>query len=343
MGFASGVTPQPGPASDAFDRELQAAVVARAKKRARGAVIVAGDIGAGKTQAGLRLARSLQEAGLRVGGILAPRLFERGETTGYNALDVAKGEDAPFARSDPPGQMVGRFYVRPGGLAFADRAIRDAAEHAEVVLIDEVGRWELAGAGHAPALRTALSSGAVPVLFVRAELVEAVVERFGLHGAAVVRLRDTMREPARGWRAFWDIVDSVLYPLFITVVADDFPQVRPMTVADRDDHSLWFATQRTSRKMAQIAAHAEVTVLFVDTSRFNYASFHGHASMDPDRERARRVWRSEWRDDWPEGPEDPNYVLLRVDGVRGYYSHGPTGEAGEIDLRGEGKDIVRSP
>ena len=146
-------------------------------------VIVAGAVGAGKTEAGLHLAQRLRSAGVAVGGILAPRLVEHGETVGYNVLDVSTGEDAAFARADPPGQAVGRFFVRPAGLAFAERALRHGIERADVVFIDEVGRWELAGGGHAAALTDLLRSRALPVLFVRAELVQAVADQFALQAA----------------------------------------------------------------------------------------------------------------------------------------------------------------
>jgi general stress protein 26/nucleoside-triphosphatase THEP1 len=342
MPGASGTPQRIDPAREAFDRELLAAVAARLASAAGpgrgnplGPVIVSGGIGAGKTEAGLRLAQRLKQDGTAIGGILAPRLFERGETTGYNVLDLATGEDAVFARPDPPGHLVGRFYVRPGGLAFADRALRGGADRASVVFVDEVGRWELGGGGHASALRAVLESRGVPILFVRAELVENVVDHFGLRSAYIARLVESMRrETPQGHRSFWSIVDSTPYPLLVTLAADGFPQSRPMTVAARDEHTLWFPMSRRSRKVEQIRAHSKATVLFVDTDRYNYASFCGLASLDSDHERAHRLWRAEWQDDWPQGPDDPDYALLRIDGVRGVFLHGPTGEAGEIDLRG---------
>lgn len=328
---------RPRASRDAFDDELLAVITESLHSQGKtpAPVVVAGGIGAGKTQTGLRIAQRLRQAGVSVGGILAPRLFEKGETTGYNVLDLLTGEDAAFARSDPPGDAVGRFYIRPGGLAFADRALRQGMERASVVFIDEVGRWETSGGGHAAALRDVLQSSALPVLFVRAEMVDRVIESFGLRSPRVVRLAEVVRrDSAAGRRAFWDIVDSVPYPLLITLADDRFPQSRPMTLVARDDHTLWLPTSRASRKVAQITAHGEVTVIFVDTDRFNYASFHGVAALDPDRDTARRLWRDDWSDDWPGGSDDPDYALLRVDGVRGFYLHGTTGEAGEIDLRG---------
>jgi len=134
--------------------------------------------------------------------------------------------------------------------------------------------------------------------------------------------------------SFWEIVDSISYPLLVTHGEDGYPQSRPMLVAERDGSVLWFATSRASRKVAQVAFCPEVTVLFVDSVRFNYASFYGHAEVVSDGERGRRLWRDEWRDDWPEGPSDPDYALLRVVGARGYYLRGYTGQDGEIDLSG---------
>lgn len=323
---------------DAFDAALLDAVAAHvAARRPRRVVVVAGDIGAGKTQAGLRLVGRLREAGFMVGGILAPRLFDHGETTGYNVLDLSTGEDAAFARPDPPGHAVGRFYVRAHGLAFAERALRQAAMQDDVVLVDEVGRWELGGGGHAAALRAVLQGSAVPVLFVRSQLVDAIVERFGLREPHIARLTDdaVSRESAEAQRSFWAIADSVPYPLLVTLAPDGFPQSRPMTLVMHDETTLWFPISLGSRKVEQVRAHPEVTVLFVDNDKYNYASFHGLATVDSDRDRARQVWRDDWLDDWPGGVDDGDYALLRVDGIRGFYLRGTTGEAGEIDLRGE--------
>lgn len=323
---------------DAFDDALYAAVArrtTRAKERGgeAGAVIVAGEVGAGKTAAALRLFQRLRSAGIRAGGVLAPRLVDQGKTVGYNVLDLSRGEDVPFARSEPPGLAVGRFYVRPEGLLFSERALRHAAASADVVVLDEVGRWELAGGGHAAAVRDVLASRAVAVLLVRSELIGAVAETFGLHDPDVLSVPQRAHRVGEGASfAFWSIVDSTPFPLLVTLGEDGYPQSRPMHLIAREGRTVWFPTSRHSRKVAHIAAHPEATVLFVDTDRFNYASLHGLAALDPNRDLASRLWRDDWRDDWPEGPRDPDFALLRVDGVRGYVLRGTTGESGEIDL-----------
>ncbi len=298
-------------------------------------ILLVGGIASGKTATGLRLLSLLRQSGIRVGGFLAPRRLDGDETVGYSLIDLATDATYPFAGLEPGGVPVGRFFVSEEGLAVADRAVTAALGEARVVFVDEVGRLELSSGGHAPAVRRLLASEALPILLVRDELVDDVTEAFGIETPIVFHVRDALdasvASPA-GIRTFWEIVDSLPYPLLVTLGEDGFPWSRPMRLVDRDGNLLWFATSHASRKVAQIEARPEVTVLFVDSRRFNYAAIHGRAQVVVDPEREQTLWQDDWRDDWPDGPSDPDYVLLRVDGVRGHYLRGTTGETGTVDL-----------
>ena len=146
----------------------------------RGCIIVHGDIGAGKTRLAEQLVIDLRRRGIEVGGIISPRILKGTATVGYNARDIETGEESPLATVHPPGIRVGMFYLSEEALSFARAAIARTAATKQVVLLDEVGRLELAGQGHAPALRILLRSNAIPVLFVRSKFVEAVVEKFAI-------------------------------------------------------------------------------------------------------------------------------------------------------------------
>ena len=298
-------------------------------------ILLVGGIGSGKTATGLRLLSLLRQSGLHVGGFLAPRRMEGNETIGYSLIDLASDTTHPFAGLEPGGVAAGRFYLSEEGLQIAEHAAAAALDTTSVVIIDEVGRLELGGAGHARAVRRSLASNIVPILLVRDELLSEVIRAFDIEDPIVFDVRNafdaSVASPA-GERTFWEIVDSLPYPLLITHCKDGYPQSRPMHLVDRDGSTLWFATSRASRKVAQIEADPRVTVIFVDSTRFNYASIHGDAAVLSDPDREERLWRDEWRDDWPEGPADPDYVLLRIDGVRGAYLRGTTGETGTIGL-----------
>jgi len=298
-------------------------------------VLLVGGIASGKTATGLRLLSLLRQCDIRVGGFLAPRKLEGDETVGYALIDLATNTTHPFAGLEPGGIQAGRFYLSEEGLAVADRAVTAALGDTSVVFLDEVGRLELQGGGHAMAVRKVLAADVLPILLVRDELVDEVVSAFGIETPVIFHARRALDEsvasPA-GTRTFWEIVDSMPFPLLVTLCDDGFPQSRPMRLVERDGRALWFATSRASRKVLQIEAEPKVTVLFVDSDRFNYASIHGEAHIVSDADRERRLWKEEWSEDWPEGPSDPDYVLLRIDGVRGHYVRGTTGESGILDL-----------
>jgi len=306
------------------------------KQRKKQPILLVGGIGSGKTASGLRLLSLLRSYGIGVGGILAPRLLKGEETIGYSIIDLSTNATHPFAALEPSDVQIGRFYLSQAGLDLAGRTIVNALDDHPVVFIDEIGRLEVEGGGHAYALRQLLQSNAVPVLLVRDTLVEQAVRTFEIADPFIFRasdMRDAEELVPGGTQTFRQIVDSIPYPLLVTIgLQDGFPQSRPMHLIDHDGKTVWFATSRASQKIKEIQAEPRVTVLFVDSTSYNYAAFHGHADIVEDADRQRTLWRNDWEDDWPDGPSLPDYVLIRVEGIRGHFLRGTTGESGEIDL-----------
>lgn len=146
--------------------------------------ILSGDTGSGKTTRAAEVVEQLRARGLRVGGILAPGLLENGRRTGFDVLNLASGESATLARDSAGGSAShaqwSRFAFSPEGLALGNRALGPDAGGADVVLVDEVGPFELAGGGWAPALDGLVGEREGPVLVVvRASIVDAVKRRWG--------------------------------------------------------------------------------------------------------------------------------------------------------------------
>jgi len=161
-------------------------VLAHLKQAAAPAcVIISGEIGAGKTSFGKRLAESLSSCGTTLGGILAPRVMEDGETIGYNVLDLETATICKLASIDPPGIKVGKYYLSREALDFSLQAVASASTRSQVVFLDEVGRLELQGKGHASATRILLDSPAKAILMIRSTLVKAIVECFSISDHAV--------------------------------------------------------------------------------------------------------------------------------------------------------------
>ena len=143
-------------------------------------IVVSGGVGSGKTEVCRMVIRRLEGA-FDPGGIISPRVIESGSTTGYDVLNVETGEKRPFVRSTPPGVRVGRFFLRPGALEFANEAISGAIGRREPVFADEVGRMELKQKGLAPAIKELIGSDTQGIFLVRTQFLPRFRKVFGVY------------------------------------------------------------------------------------------------------------------------------------------------------------------
>ena len=151
------------------------------------AVVITGGIGAGKTAFAVAAAGCLAREGWTVGGVVSPRILRDGVTVGYRVRDISSGHEMPLCSLNPPGIAFRRFYFSPEGLRFAREAILRARARFQVVVVDEVGPWELQGKGFYPALEGICADGKPLILTVRPHLREAIPRKLGLsHFRALV-------------------------------------------------------------------------------------------------------------------------------------------------------------
>lgn len=163
------------------------------------AVIVTGETGSGKTTLAAAVVEALAARGVRVGGFVAPGSWRDGRRWAFDLIDVAGGRREPLCgREGPPGWAgEGGFRVNPAGVELGRAALQAARlAGAQVVVVDEVGPWELAGRGWAGEL-DALTAAPPPLLLlvVRRRCVDQVVRRWRLAALAVYDVAG--REPSR--------------------------------------------------------------------------------------------------------------------------------------------------
>ncbi len=171
--------------------ERRLAEVREEQSDARKIFIVAGIQGEGKTAWLIKLAGQLAERGMRVGGILALRIVEEGETTGYDVYDISSGTRTPFMRhtgSETTG--VQRFTINNAGYEAGNKALDPVANiDRDVVIVDEVGPLELRGRGWSESLESLLSeTGKVLLIAVRKSLTKAVMRKFSIDGARLINV-----------------------------------------------------------------------------------------------------------------------------------------------------------
>jgi nucleoside-triphosphatase THEP1 len=164
--------------------------------RTRTTTIVTGATGAGKTTVVGQVIERLRARGLRVAGILAPGHVTAGRRTGFDLVNLATGERVVLAREGqpPPGQHAqwSRFSFDAAGLELGRRALGPDAAGAHVVVVDEVGPFELSGGGWADALDALRRFDGATILVVRESLVEEVKARWG---SADTTVHDVTADP----------------------------------------------------------------------------------------------------------------------------------------------------
>jgi general stress protein 26 len=79
------------------------------------------------------------------------------------------------------------------------------------------------------------------------------------------------------------------------------------------DGDSWFFAFGDSRKIVEIEADEHVELAFIDTPNGTWINVEGAATIvRDDVERKRALWLDDLDRWFPEGPEDPNVVLIKV-------------------------------
>lgn len=139
--------------------------------------ILTGESGSGKTTLLNELAEILRNHKLVPGGFTAPGTWLNGKRSGFILHDILDNREYPLAESGKEGSaMYNHFGFFEQTLEIGNKLlIRQATNPGvELLIVDEVGPFELNGMGWAPSLEI-LSAAEIPQIWtVRAGLVETV-------------------------------------------------------------------------------------------------------------------------------------------------------------------------
>ncbi len=129
------------------------------------------------------MADSARRSGLKVGGVLAPAVHQKGDRIGADAVDLATDESVPIARRIGParrGRRARRTAILRPGLDLARAALERAVRQPfDLIVIDEFGPLELAGGGICQEAVEAWNSGRDVVLVARSKIADEAVDALG--------------------------------------------------------------------------------------------------------------------------------------------------------------------
>jgi general stress protein 26 len=113
------------------------------------------------------------------------------------------------------------------------------------------------------------------------------------------------------------------FPIAFMVTSGDVtPTARPIGVVGDHaafDGSLWFITDKRSRKVRAIESGATTSLLFQNDKEGAYLHLTGRASVIDDRGKLEELYTTLQRTWFPLGLDDPNITLVRFDAEQGDY------------------------
>jgi len=172
--------------------------VALTMKKKSNVIIITGEIGSGKTTLISGISSRLKDSGIKTGGIIASAVYENGIKVGYTILDIATNQKMQLSHIyDTEGlARVGRYFFIPEALDFGRDALSVGRNReTEIVLIDEIGAWELQGQGWASSLNELIINCEMPLIIaVRRGFLELVIENWMFQDPLVIEAKDATVE-----------------------------------------------------------------------------------------------------------------------------------------------------
>ena len=126
-----------------------------------------------------------------------------------------------------------------------------------------------------------------------------------------------------------ELTKDIPITMFTTIDAEGHFVSRPMAQQlTEDDGDLWFFAERDSRVIEQITAHPHVSLTL--SSSDTWISIDGDAELVDDSAKAKELWNT-FVEAWlPQGPDDPNVVLIKVDAHTAEYWDSPGGRVASL-------------
>lgn len=109
------------------------------------------------------------------------------------------------------------------------------------------------------------------------------------------------------------MIKGIRVAMLTTLDPDGSLRSRPMAPQDADfDGELWFITKQSSGKVSSIQSDEHVNVSYADVDGHRFVSVAGRAEVIDDRTKIHDLWTPLMKAWFPDGPDDPQIVLIKV-------------------------------
>jgi len=125
---------------------------------------------------------------------------------------------------------------------------------------------------------------------------------------------DNRDDQDRQWSQLLEKIRDLKFAMLTTEDDQGRLHSRPMAVLEAEEAGvLWFFTARSTRKARDLVGHARVNLAFIGGGQDTFLSVAGDARLVDDPGKARDLWSPMMKAWFPQGVDDPDLILLRVD------------------------------
>lgn len=111
-----------------------------------------------------------------------------------------------------------------------------------------------------------------------------------------------------------ELTKGIRFAMLTTVSPDHSLHSRPMAPQELElDGTLWFFTGKSTHKTHEIRYDQHVNVAYASPDSNTYVSLSGRAQIVEDKEKAKELWNPAYRAWFPDGLDDPDLCLLKVE------------------------------
>jgi general stress protein 26 len=125
--------------------------------------------------------------------------------------------------------------------------------------------------------------------------------------------------------AYLTTIDYEGYPItramFNLRNKEQFPEFSQFFAKQDNEFMIYISTNTSSSKVEHIKKNPKIAVYFCDPEDFKGIMFGGQAEIVDDPKIKQKIWLDWWTRYYPEGLEDPDYTLLKLNpkSARFYY------------------------
>lgn len=129
------------------------------------------------------------------------------------------------------------------------------------------------------------------------------------------------KSPNQDAAKVWKMLESIDTCMFVTLPGG-VPNGRPMSsIPKQEEGVIYILTESTAAAARDLEQDSKVLLSYQSSQ--DHVAVTGTAVVDPDKALVKRLWNPGAETFWPDGPETPNVVALRITPDRADYWDGP--------------------